>query len=74
MDRLMDREEWWLEMGTRLGIYKVERLEPEKERPCNHCECWQRLCNENNILNEKMDRLKSLVYKQKHRTHSGIFN
>lgn len=64
MDRLMDREDWWQE-GTRLGIYKIKRIEAENELPCNHCEGWNRVCHENEMLIEKLYRLECLVDKQK---------
>lgn len=58
MDRLMDRENWWGETGTRLGFYKVKRLESGKESPCRHCEECYRLREENYELLEKLQKLE----------------
>lgn len=54
MDKLMINENWWDEMGTSLGIYKLKRLEPPKNKPCSHCEELYKLRSENYELLERL--------------------
>ena len=65
MDTLMARENWWETTGTSLGIYKVKRLEGNKESPCSHCEECYRLRQENYELLEKLQKLEWQLEEQK---------
>ena len=72
MDDLMEREDWYYKLGTNLGIYQVKRIEPQKKSPCEHCEKWNKLWNENVDLSDRMYRLQSLIDKHQWRSRKTI--